>query len=145
MKNYKRETTEGIELQNQESLGILEKENCFILGNIESRHRQTSRNERKSKKSVPQKNKKAARNQALEQKSHQRNKHLSSLPCKILLTILKMVKGGTQTNWPKNKQIDDGVQLLTLERWYRLYEPRRQGGRRSANIEDNVNAALRGQ
>ena len=40
-------------------------------------------------------------------KSHQKNKHLSSPPCKIIGTILKMDKGRTQTNGPPDKKVDD--------------------------------------
>ena len=61
-------------------------------------------------------NEKTSRNQALQQKSHQRGKHLGSPPCKILVTILKMDERGTQTNGPENKKIDDDTQGLTSER-----------------------------
>ena len=54
----------------------------------------------KNKKRVLQTNEKMSQNQSLQQKSHQRDEHLSSPPCKILETILKMNKVGTQTNWP---------------------------------------------
>ena len=46
----------------------------------------------------------------LQKKSHQSNKHLGCPPCKILLTILKMEKGGTYTNLLKDEDIDDNVQ-----------------------------------
>ena len=48
-----------------------------------------------------------SRNEALQQKSHQRNKRPGSLPCKVLRTILKMDKTGTQTNRPNDKEIKD--------------------------------------
>ena len=66
---------------------------------------------------MPQKNEKTSRNQAQQQKSHQRDKHQgSSLKYS---TILKMDKGGTQTNGPKDKEIDDYAPGLTPERWHR--------------------------
>ena len=55
-------------------------------------------------------------NKTLLQKSHQRNKHLGSTPCKILVTILRFDKGRTQTNRPKNKKADDHTLGLTPER-----------------------------
>ena len=36
-------------------------------------------------------------NQALPQKSHPKDKHMSSFPGKVLMTILKIGKGGIQT------------------------------------------------
>ena len=110
-----------------------------ILGNIGSRHYQTSRDERKSKNRVPQKNKKTSWNQALQQKSHQRNKHLGSSPCKIQWTIFKIVKEGTQTNRPK--KIDVDTQGLTPERSYRLYISRK-GRRRLTSIENYVDTMI---
>ena len=50
------------------------------------------------------------------QKSHQKNKYLGSLLCKIHRTILKMNKGGTRTDRPKNKEIDDYKKDLTFKR-----------------------------
>ena len=69
----------------------------------------------KNEKSVSRKNKKTFRDQALLQKSHQRNTHLSGLSDKILGTIVKIDKGGTQTDPPKDKKIDDYAQSLTSE------------------------------
>ena len=46
-------------------------------------------------------------NQALQQKSHQRNKYQGRPSCKILWTILKMDRGGTRINGSNNKEIDD--------------------------------------
>ena len=64
-----------------------EKENFKYMGNIGSGHHQTSRDERKNRKRVLQKNEKNSQNQALQQESNQRDKHLGSPPCKILGTI----------------------------------------------------------
>ena len=47
-----------------------------VLRNIGSGHHQTSRDERKNQKRVPQMNVKTSGNQALWQKFHQRDKHL---------------------------------------------------------------------
>ena len=41
---------------------------------------------------------------------HQRNKYLSSPSCKILRTILKINKRGTQVNGPKDKKGNDDAQ-----------------------------------
>ena len=46
----------------------------------------------KVKKRVPQKNEKTPRNQVPRQKSHETNKYLGSLPCKILWTIINTNK-----------------------------------------------------
>ena len=51
--------------------------------------------------------KKTARNYAVWQKSHQKNKHLDIPPCKIHRTILNWDKGGTQTNRQKDKRVDN--------------------------------------
>ena len=56
---------------------------------------------------IPPTNEKTSQNQDLQQKSHQRIKFLCIGPCKIFGTILKMDKGGTQTNRPKDKKVDD--------------------------------------
>ena len=82
--------------------------------NIRSGHHQTCGEERK-KKRLPQMNEKASRNQTLHQESHQTDKHLGCLPCKIRRTIFKMGKR-TQTNRPEEKKADDNAQGLTPER-----------------------------
>ena len=46
-------------------------------------------------------------NQALQQESHQRDKHLSCSPCKILGTILQIDEGRTQANGPEDKKTND--------------------------------------
>ena len=74
------------------------KEKLQVFGNIRSKHHQTSGNDRKNNKSVPQTDEKTSQNQTLQQKSHQRDKHLGYPTCKILRTILKIEKGG-QGNW----------------------------------------------
>ena len=64
-----------------------------------SRKKRKSGDERKTKtKEHLRQMKKNSRNQTLQQKSHQRNKHLDCSPCKILRTILKMDKERNQTN-----------------------------------------------
>ena len=60
-----------------------------------------SRNDRKNNERVLQTNEKTSGNQALQKKFHQWDKNLSRLAHKILGTILKMKKGGTQRNGPK--------------------------------------------
>ena len=51
-----------------------------------------------------------SQNQALQQKSHQKEKHQGIPPCKILWSILKMDKGRTQSNGPNDKKILDKAQ-----------------------------------
>ena len=48
--------------------------------------------------------------------SHQRNKYLDSLPCKIIGICLNLDKEETQINEPKDKGIDHWVQGLASER-----------------------------
>ena len=111
------------------------KKQTAVLGNIGSWHHQTSRDEGKiNKKRVSQTNEKDSQNQALLQKSHQRDKHLGSPPCKILGTIPKMDKGRTQTNGPKDKKVDDYA-LLLRDNIDWLYVSRKGG---LATIEDYV-------
>ena len=63
--------------------------------------------------------------------------------CKVLWTILKMDKGETQTNGPKNKEIDNDALGLTSERWHRLYVSRKGEGRGLISIEDCVDASIK--
>ena len=79
------------------------------LGYIGSGQNQISGDERKKKlKWVSQENDKTTRNQTIQQKSNQRDKHQGCSPCKILGTILEMDEKRTLTNGPeKNKTNDD--------------------------------------
>ena len=70
---------------------------------------------------MPQKSKKS-----LQQKFHQENEHLGRPPCKILKTILKRNKGGTQTNGPKDKDIDEDAQDRPRNDVGRLYVSRKE-------------------
>ena len=63
----------------------------------------------RNKKRVLQTNEKPARNQTLQKKSHQRDKHMGCPPCKKFWTILKMEEGVTQINGPEDKKNDDDV------------------------------------
>ena len=74
---------------------------------------------KKNKKSEAQMNEKASQDHVLQQKSHQKNKHLGSPFCKILGAILKMDKRGTRTNGPEDKKDDDNEQSFTLKRRHR--------------------------
>ena len=98
----KRQKVEGIKLPSQES--TKEKENYKYLGILEVDTKQAEMKKKKKKKRVPQKNEEASWNQALQQKFHQRDKHLGYPSCKILGTIPKMDKGGSQTNGPSDKK-----------------------------------------
>ena len=64
-------------------------------------------------------NMKTSWNQAQQQKSHLRDKHLGSSPPKVFSPILKVDKRGIQANEPEDKKIDDYAQGLTSERWER--------------------------
>ena len=54
-----------------------------------------------------QRNEKTSGNQAEQQESHQRNKHLGCSTWKILETILEMDEGRTSTNATENKKAND--------------------------------------
>ena len=132
--------TGRIELQNQKRIRTLEgKENCKYLGILEAdTNKQTEMNEKK----VHLANEKTARNQALPQKSHQRDKLMGNLPCKIHGTILKIDKWWTQTNVPKDKKIEDDAQ----ERWHwtTVCVKKKKEEKGLANIEDNVDSSIKG-
>ena len=107
MKSRKRKTAEGIELRHQENIKRWEKKKII---RTQEYWKWTPSNKhwwKKNKKSVPQKNEKASRNKAQTQKSHQRDKQMGSSSCKIIWSIIKMDKGVTEINEPKDKKIDD--------------------------------------
>ena len=85
----KKETMEGIELPNQKGIKTLRKKENYNYQEI--LEVDTIKEERKSEKRISQKKK----NKTLQQKFHQRNKHLGSPFCKMLWTILKMYKRET--------------------------------------------------
>ena len=60
-----------------------------------------------------------ATNQTLQPKSHERNKHLGSLPYNILGTIFQMNKGRSRQ---KNKIVDDDTPGVRFERWHKNKE-----------------------
>ena len=66
----------------------------------------------KNNKRGAQTNEKVYGDQTLLQKSYEKGKHLGCSLCKILGTIIKMNKGGNQTNRPKDKKIDDYAPIL---------------------------------
>ena len=110
MRSGKRQITEGIELPNQERIRTFGKK-----GNLGILEANTIKQAEK-KKIVSLTNGKTARNQTLQQKSHQREKHSNCLPCKILGTILEMDEGKTSTNRLEDKKTIDDAQGLTPER-----------------------------
>ena len=106
IKSRKRESAEGIEFPNQKCIRTFgEMDNHKYLGILEVDP--IKQVQMKETIRVSQKNKKASPNQALQLKSHQRDKQLHCPPCKILGTILKMDKGGTQFDGPKDKKMDN--------------------------------------
>ena len=97
------------------------------------------------KERISQTNVKFSRNQALQQKSHQRGKYQGSCPCKILGTLLKMVKGKRQANGPENKKIEDNAQGFISERCIdRLYVQRKEGGKEHPRIKGCVYTSIQG-
>ena len=104
--------------QNQESIRTFKKkENSKVLEGIGSRYYKIGRKE--EKKNLPQANEKASRKQAMQQKSHQNNKHWGRPFCRILGIILMMDKQGTQTNGSNDKKVEDHAHGFTSERWHR--------------------------
>ena len=82
------------------------------------------------------------RNETQQQKSHEKNKHQSSYPRKILGTLLKMDKGRIQTDELKNKEIDDEMHKVLHSRGdiSRLYMSRKS--RRGFVCIDYVDATI---
>ena len=94
-------------------------------------------------KKIPQQNEKTSWNQDLLQKSHQRNKHYGSPPCKVLRTILKMDEKWTQKNGRQDKKID--LQGFTpRDDIDRIYTSRKKGGRGPTSIKNCVDASIQG-
>ena len=118
MKSRKIQVTQEIELPYQERIRLhREKKN----------YRQIPSNKRRWKKKKKRKRKENLRRTRmfLKVKHCSRNliksikKKLGYLPWKMHRTILKMNKGGTQTNGPEDKKVDNNTQGLTFERWHR--------------------------
>ena len=65
---------------------------------------------------------------------------MGSPPYKVLGTILKMDKRGTQTNGPDDKKINDGAQSHPRDDIDRLYVSRKEGGR--GRIEGSADASI---
>ena len=101
IKSGKWQMTEGIEQTNQE---IIRKGNLYVLGNIGSWHYPMSGDE-KNEERVSQTKEKTSGNQALQQESHQRDKHMD--------------ERRTQTNELEDKKTNDDAQGLTSDRWHR--------------------------
>ena len=94
-----------------------EKRNLQVIENTVNGHHQTSRDE-KNLKRVSQENEKTTRNQTIEKKVHQRDKHQPCPPRKILGIIFNAEKGRTSTNGSENKKTHDNAQGLTSQRWH---------------------------
>ena len=103
---------EGIEQPNHKRIRIFgEKENYKYLEILKVDSIKQSEMKEKNKKRVQQTNERASRNQVLQPKSHHRDKHLGSPPCKILETVLKIDKKVSQTYGPNGK-IDYSPKVL---------------------------------
>ena len=59
-------------------------------------------------------NEKTSSNQTLLRKSHETNKHMGGPSCKILGTIFKIDKAGTQTNGSNDKKVMTMQKVLHL-------------------------------
>ena len=88
---------------------------------------------------------KIAFTKTLQQKYLLRNISLGSPRWKIFRTILKIDKGGTQTNRPKDKKADEHTQDLTSQRYIigRPYMSRKEGGRKIASFMVWVAASIK--
>ena len=53
-----------------------------------------------------------------------------------------MDKGGTQANTSKDKKVDDTARGITHERWQRECVSRKEGGRTSSRVEDNIDVSI---
>ena len=89
---------------------------------------------KKNQQKVLQTNDKTSRNQTLQEKSRQRDKHPGSYTCKILRTISKIDKGELRS---ENKKVDDDAKD---DIDYILHK---KGGRELVSIEDSVEALIR--
>ena len=91
---------------------------------------------KKPNKPSNQKNEKASWNQALQKKSHRKNKQLISLPCKILWTILNLDKGENQTNGTKDNKVDNYAEEFTHKRRHSqtIYIKKRRKGHASIEV-----------
>ena len=89
------------------------------MGILEADTYQTSEDEKKKKKiqksTLDEREKFSKARSAVEISSKGIN-IWAVLYCKILGTILKIHKGGTQTNGPEDKEVNDDVQGLRSER-----------------------------
>ena len=133
IKSEKRETTEGTELLNQESIRIFEeKENYKLLRNIGSGHHQTNRDERKIRKEY----------------FRNRNRIKEINTCAVPLVrysepFLKWTrKEFRQMDQRIRKQKTMHKALHPTNNRNKLYVSRKEEGRGLASIEDCVDASI---
>ena len=94
-------TNEGIDLPNQEkNQNIRRKGNLLVVGNIGSKHNQTSGQERTKIIKDYLINEKTTQNQTMRPKSHQTGKNLGCYLGKILGAIFEVDERRTLTNEP---------------------------------------------
>ena len=94
---------------------VCRKGKLLVLAITWKRDHQTGDDEGKES----QTNEKYTCNQARQQESHKKVKHLGCPPCKIIGTILEIDDGRTSTNEQEDKKVND-VLGLTSERWLKL-------------------------
>ena len=98
---------------------LAEKENYKYLGIVEADTIKQEEMKGKIRIDKIQTNKKTSGNQTLQQKWNQRNKHLGCHAWKVQGNIVKMDKGGTQTNGLEDQNTEDDVQGFAREIWHR--------------------------
>ena len=107
IRSGKRQLMERIELPNHEKIRMLgEKETFKYLEILEADTIQQVETKEKIKKSISEEWENYSK-PTIKQKSHQRDKHLGCLPCKILRTFLEVNKGRISTNETENKKTND--------------------------------------
>ena len=138
IKIEKRETTERLELTNQETIRTREeKETYYNLRILEVDSIKQTETKEKTRKEYLKITRKLLKTKL--RKKNLIKRYLSSPSCKILKTIFKMHKGKTRKKGTKNKEIDDDAQDFSLGIWHRLYVSKNEGGKRLASIENCVN------
>ena len=107
--------------------------------------KRTQSDMKETKQTITLTNKKTSQNQSLQQKYFHSDYFFASPYSKIRGTILKMKKGETQTNGPKDKNIDDSDQVIIHERLQRqTICIKKRRSKRHACIEYCVDTLLNG-
>ena len=109
MRNRKQQISDEVEKLNKERTTMLgEKENCYYLGISEVGTLKQVK--------IKMENEQTSRNQAEEQKSHQKHKHLGGAICDIFGNIPEVDEGRNSTNGPGDKKANDEAKDPTSQR-----------------------------